>query len=193
MGEGRESWFLFLGMGEGATRIKADHQLPLPLCWQSSCCQCSCAYTESWGKNEPFLQSCELWSLSLERDELWTLNRHQELPPDNKDCMSWLFRGNLWLSLWRDKPFLETAVAAAYALKFWPALIAFWVRGFYLDLWVSLHCRNTVAVQGILGAVGKFSKESHQLRSAQNEHKNAARKTVIGTINLLGNKVENEY
>lgn len=97
VGEGRESWFLFLGMGEGAARIKADHQLPLPLCWPSSCCQCSCAYTESWGKNEPFLQSCELWSLSLERDELWTLNRHQELPPDNKDCMSWLFRGNLWL------------------------------------------------------------------------------------------------
>ena len=135
--------------------------------------------------------------LSLERDELWTLNRLQELPPDNKDCMSWLFRGNLWLWITLERQAFfglrETAVAAAYALKFWPAFIAFWVRGFYLDLWVSLHCRNTVAVQGILGTVGKFSKESHQLQSAQNEHKNAARKTVSGTINLLGNKVANEY
>lgn len=31
VGEGRVFWFLFLGMGEGATRIKVDHQLPLPL------------------------------------------------------------------------------------------------------------------------------------------------------------------
>ena len=187
---------LVKAVGEGATRIKADHQLPLPLCWQSSCCQCSCAYTEGWGKNEPFLQSCELWSLSLERDELWTWNRPQELPPDNKDCMSWLFRGNLWLWITLERQTFfglrEIAVAAASALKFWPALLAFLVRGFTLTSGCP-RTAETLAVQGILGAVGKFSKDSHQLRSAQNEHQDAARKTVVATLNLLENKVENEY
>lgn len=32
VGEGREFWFLFLGMGEEATGRNADHQLPLSLC-----------------------------------------------------------------------------------------------------------------------------------------------------------------